>query len=314
MRLFFRKGFLFYAELNLRLFFFLLANRNAFFYANDLDTLPANFLASKIFHRPLLYDSHEYFTEVPELVNRKRVQAVWLQIERFIFPKLKHAITVCDSIAEIYRDKYQVPVSVVRNLPMQKKEDSVSRSYNLDSKVVLYQGALNYGRGLELLIEAIALSSNLECWIVGSGDLEDALKNKVREKGLENRIRFLGQVPLEALSSITRQAALGVSLEENIGLNYYFALPNKLFDYIQAGIPVLCSDLPEMTKIVSEWKVGWTLKDRSPENLAKQLESILQDPSERLQKHEACIEAAKELVWENEVEILLQTINQQLPQ
>ena len=116
-KLWFEKGALFYACYNIRLFFFLLFNKADVLVANDLDTLLPNYLASKLKGAELYYDSHEYFTEVPELVNRKGIQKTWKMIERFVFPKLKHVYTVNDAIATLYEKEYKVNVDVVRNIP-----------------------------------------------------------------------------------------------------------------------------------------------------------------------------------------------------
>ena len=108
--LWFNRGFLFYANLNVALFFKLLFSKFDVLYANDLDTLTANFLVSKITGKPLIYDSHEYFTEVPELVSRPSVQRIWVRIEKTILPKLKNCITVTEQIANVYKvnaDRFQ---------------------------------------------------------------------------------------------------------------------------------------------------------------------------------------------------------------
>ncbi|NCB08129.1 MAG: glycosyltransferase, partial [Bacteroidia bacterium] len=150
-RLLFHRGPLFYAEYNLRLFVFLLFSKTNVLLANDLDTLPANFLASKLRRKPLVYDSHEFFTEVPELIGRPQVKKAWEWLEQMMVPKLKFAYTVCESIAKIYTEKYGVPFRVVRNVPLAgvvhgKKENRETR------KMILYQGAVNTGRALEQAI------------------------------------------------------------------------------------------------------------------------------------------------------------------
>ena len=117
MKLLFNHGPLFYAEYNIRLFFFLLFSKVDIYHANDLDTLLANYLASKIRRKPLIYDSHEYFTGVPEIQNRKIVKKIWTMIEGWIFPRLRHIFTVNDSIASLYNEKYGKSVKTLRNIP-----------------------------------------------------------------------------------------------------------------------------------------------------------------------------------------------------
>ena len=121
---------------------------------------------------------------------------------------------------------------------------------------------------------------------------------------LGNRVEFMGRIPFGELSAYTRQAALGISLEENIGLNYYYALPNKLFDYIQAQIPVLVSDLPEMRRIVNEYAIGQVVRDRKPEFLARQVKEMMSSEAQRKKWKKNLHRAAAELCWENEVDKL----------
>lgn len=305
-KLWFNKGALFYANYNLRLFLYLLFNRFDIVLANDLDTLPAAFFASRIKRKRIVYDSHEYFTEVPELIGRSFQQNTWRKIEAYILPKLKYAYTVCQSIADKYNELYQTDFQVIRNVPLQKDAISVPSK---SGKVIIYQGALNIGRGIELMIEAMQHLDDFELWIAGKGDVEDELKKLVQERQLTNKIKFLGRIPLNELHQITSKADLGLSLEENIGLNYYYALPNKLFDYIQAQIPVLVSDLPEMKRIVEDYNVGDVLKERTPEALASKISSILFDEEKLVNWNSKLLIARQELVWEKESKKLLALFN-----
>ena len=152
MGLLFRKGALFYAEYNVRLFFLLLFSRFSLVVANDLDTLLASFVAASLRGKQLVYDSHEYFTEVPELVHRPAVRRVWLAIERWIFPKLEHVVTVNDSIAQAYRDRYGKELAVVRNIPMPRELGSLPTRAELglptDRFILVLQGSgINVQRG-----------------------------------------------------------------------------------------------------------------------------------------------------------------------
>jgi len=302
MKLMFRKKFLFYTEYNLRLFFRLLKFRPDIFVANDLDTLPANFLASKIRRKPLVYDSHEYFTEVPELIGRPAVRAIWKWLENMLVPKVNAAYTVCDSIAEVYRDLYKVDFKVVRNLPVRSQIENMELQVekNQLSKIILYQGALNMGRGLEAVIRSMQFIEDAVLWIAGEGDITDQLKLEVADLKLEAKVQFLGRLPLKELSLVTQEADLGISLEEDLGLNYRFALPNKLFDYIQAGIPVLVSNLPEMRQIVKQYGIGTIAETHQRKELAATIKSALFDVEKRDEWLKNLPKAAEELCWENE--------------
>ena len=300
-------GALFYAELNVRFFFLLLFARYDVATANDLDTLPAAYLATKIRRKKLVYDSHEYFTEVPELVNRPRVQNVWLGIEKRTFPKLNRCMTVCKSIAEIYAAKYHVLVDVVQNFPFRMEQKPPLANLQLpSSKVILYQGTLNVHRGLDMLIASMVHMPDFCLLIVGDGPMGAALEQQVRDSQLEQRVLFVGQVAQEEVAAYTQLATLGVSLEDDVCANYHFALPNKLFDYIQAEKPVLVSNVPEMAAIVQKYGCGEVVTNREPQALATQIVQMCNDAS-LLDKYKVnSKKAAQELCWENQEEKLLQ--------
>lgn len=305
--LLFNKGFLFYAEFNIRLFFKLLFIKKELLYANDLDTLLPNFLVSKVYSCKLIYDSHEYFTEVPELISRPGTRSFWMKLESFIFPKLKNVITVNKKLAEIYNIQYKVPVTVIRNVSNanQTKEVKPLNYLKKDQKMILYQGALNMGRGLELMIDAMPYLQNSLLVLAGDGDIMDSLKLRVKEKHLEESVIFLGKLRPDELENVTKQADLGLSLEEDLGLNYRYCLPNKVFDYIIAGIPVLVSELPMLQGLLKQYKVGEYLKKRNPKNLAVAIEKIIVNKSNYLQELER---AAADLNWKNEKKILKEFI------
>ena len=305
MRLLFNKGFLFYAEYNTRLFFKLLFTKKDILLANDLDTLTPNYFISLFLNKKLVYDSHELFTEVPELINRPRVQKIWLKIERNILPKLKNCYTVCESIANYYNEKYNTDFKVIRNFPEKSQIEVAKFPFDLKGeKVILYQGALNIGRGLELMIDTMQYLDEHIFVIIGDGDISGQLKQQVIDLKLGNKVKFLGRITPEKLKNITPLADLGISIEEDLGLNYHFALPNKIFDYIQAEIPILTSDLPEMKQIVNNYKVGEVVIDRNPKKLAGQIENLLK------KNYLVDIQSAKKvLIWSQEKEKLKDIFN-----
>ena len=192
-RMLFSGGPLFYAFFNLRLLTTLLfAKKPVLLISNDLDTLPANFLASWVRRVPLIYDSHELFTQVPELIHRRGVQSLWKGIERWFLPKLQYAVTINYSIATIYRRLYGTRFRVVRNVP--EKLEHTPREENPAAKqMIIYQGALNVGRGLELMIDAMHFLPNAQFVVVGTGDIEDELKGRVVQNKLSDRIEFRGR-------------------------------------------------------------------------------------------------------------------------
>jgi glycosyltransferase involved in cell wall biosynthesis len=306
LRLLFRSGFLFYACFNARLFFFLIFRKIRLLTANDLDTLPACYLVSRIKRVTLVFDSHEFFTEVPELVDRRFVRSVWIWIEGKLLPRLRYSYTVSESIAQAYRIKYGISMAVIRNLPIRERREA-RRPDLLEcnpQQVIIYQGTLNLGRGLELMIRAMQYLEQYHFRVLGSGPLREELASLCKELGLGDRVEFTGRIPFSELRPHTRQASLGISLEEDMGLNYHHALPNRLFDYIQARVPVLVSDLPGMRSIVQEFGVGEVLESREPGALAKQVVRMMSDHEQRMKWKKSLRQAASELCWENEAKKL----------
>ncbi len=318
-KLFFNKKFLFYAEYNIRLFVFLLFKKADLLVSNDLDTLPANFIASKIKRVPLIYDSHEYFTEVPELIKRQRIKKIWQYIEKKIVTRLNFGITVNESIAEIYTNKYNIPFYAIKNVPSINNltnnfDKTVSLPFSDELKyILLYQGSLNIGRGLEKLIKAMKLLNNrYVLFIIGIGDIENELKKEVKTHNLSDRIIFFGKIPFENLKQITAKAHLGFSIEENLGLNYYYALPNKIFDYIHAEVPIICSDFPEMKKIIETYNIGISVSVKDEYHLAELINNALSNKEQYLFWKENCKIAKKELNWEIEKEKLKKIIEKHI--
>ena len=318
IRLRFEKGFKFYAEYNLRLFLYLLFKPSGVYFSNDLDTLLPNFLLSKIKSSALIYDSHEYFTEVPELLGRKRVRAIWLRIESYILPKLKTMFTVNDTLARIYSEKYHIPVHVVRNVPNlvgyinNENVVNVREKYGIAPTdfLLIYQGAINKDRGLEELIEAFNfLPEAYHLLIIGSGDVYQTLLEKTMGLKL-NHIHFTGQIPFSELVAYTFQADLGVSLEKSTNLNYRYALPNKVFDYIASGVPILVSPLTELCAILDKHDVGKLLPSHEPKVIAETIESIFANQNQLAIWKENTQKAHEEYCWEKEEKKLVARLSE----
>ena len=295
-RLLFNKGFLFYAEFNIRLFIFLLFTKKNLLFSNDLDTLLPNYLLSLLQQKTLVFDSHELFSEIPELVTKPRIKNFWLYLEKKLIPKLKNVITVSNSIKNHYLNLYGVSATVVRNIPKIQKIEPKEFDVNTDEKkIILYQGAVNIGRGIELMIDTMPLLDKYLFIVIGDGDILKELKEKVKLQNLNNKVKFLGKKSPEELKKLTLSASIGMSLEEDLGLNYRYALPNKVFDYLHANIPVIIADLPEMRALIEKYSIGEILTERSPEVLAK---TIMQMATKSYAKE--LLIAKEKLNWNNE--------------
>lgn len=311
-KLWWEKGPLFYAAFNIRLFFYLLRNKADVLVANDLDTLPANYFASRIQKNELFYDSHEYFTEVPELVSRPRIQAIWKRIERWILPGIKHMYTVNNSIAGLYGTEYKKKIGVVRNVPFRIQRTITSIDRNAlglpgDKKIFIFQGSgINVHRGAEEVLQAMQHTEGLLLLFVGGGDVIDFLKSETLRLKLSDKVMFVPRQSMEKLREYTRLADVGLSLDKDTNLNYKYSLPNKLFDYIQAEIPVLVSDLPELRAIVEKYEIGKIVETHQPEKLAVQMMDMVKDSVQFAHWKENLKLAATELCWENEEVKLLE--------
>jgi glycosyltransferase involved in cell wall biosynthesis len=311
MKLIFKKGALFYAFFNLRLFLFLLFKRCDILLSNDLDTLLANRIASQIKRNKLVYDSHELFTEVPELTARPKVKKVWLFIEKRIFPKLKHVYTVNDSIAKIYEERYGINVGVIRNVSRKWEPKTLKTKVELsipeDKRMIILQGSgINIDRGGEEAVESMQWVSNAVLYIVGGGDVIEHLKELVTTNDLLKKVVFIDRVPYEDMMNYTYHADLGLTLDKDTNPNYRFSLPNKVFDYIHTGTPVLSSDLVEIRKVIEQHNVGVILKEYSSKSVASEINKLFEEPEALKQMKDNCISASKEECWENEREKLSQ--------
>ncbi len=309
MHLIFRKGAFFYAEYNIRLFLYLLLAKADLLVSNDLDTLLPNYLIHKLKGKPIVYDSHEYFTEVPELVSRPRIQRVWKSIESRIFPNLEDVFTVNDSIADLFEKDYGLRPKVVRNIPIKRDLKITATRSELGladhKKILILQGSgINIHRGSEEMVEAMRYLSGVILLIVGGGDVIDTLKKMAKEEGINGKVIFLPKQPYDKLIQYTAVADLGLTLDKNTNLNYRFSLPNKLFDYIHAGVPVISSDLPEIRKIIDEYEIGDFIPDHNPKEIAKKIEEVLAN-EDLLEKWKKNINfAARNLSWQNEEKVL----------
>lgn len=310
MKLLFEKGPFFYAEFNIRLFIFLLFHRCECLLSNDLDTLLPSFWISKLKRIPLIYDSHEYFTEVPELVSRPKVQRVWKRIEEYVLPKMSEMITVNKSIADLFHEKYGIKVHIIRNIPMRKMlpAPATKEEVGLDPNkhiLVLQGSGINIHRGSEELVDAMAYLDNCQLVIIGGGDVLPILKETVAKNHWEDRVKFFPRMPYQKMMAITQLAELGFTLDKDTNLNYRFSLPNKLFDYIQAGVPIVASHLTEIERIITDYNIGTFIENHNPETIALTIQKALNDEKILSLWKNNLIFAGQNLCWENEEEILL---------
>jgi glycosyltransferase involved in cell wall biosynthesis len=297
----FIKGKLFYLEYNLRLFVYLLFRKSDIICGIDLDTIVACYYAGRLKGSKVVYDAHEYFPEVPEVVRRPRIRAIWQWVERTFVPKVDLVYTVSQSISEIFERAYKRQVYTIRNLPVLEETQAISTPVN---KYILYQGALNEGRGIGHLISVMD-GIAIDLYLAGDGDLADQLKAQTKSLGLDSKIKFLGLKKPDELRLITAEAYMGANLLEARGLSYYYSLANKFTDYIHAGIPQICINFPEYKRINDQYNIGLLIENLEENTIKQAIERLLEDKKIYDEFKENCLVCRQELNWQNEEKKLI---------
>ncbi len=286
-----------YVKFNWQLYFELQrrADQDTVLLANDLDALWPNVLISKKLGIPLVFDSHEIFTEMPAIQGRF-TQKIWRWLEGRLLPRIKFMMTESQSYAEWFTEKYDVHPVVVRNIP--RRIDEPIQIVDNQPKVMLYQGAINQARGIAQAILATKYLDNIIFKIAGDGPRRAEYEQLVQKENLQHKVKFLGKLIPAELRKLTRTADVALSIEENGGVSYLYSLPNKVGDCIQARVPMILINFPEMLRIYKKYKVGEIVENHDPKNLAAKIQIILDNGRSYYQP--ALSAAAQEYCWENE--------------
>lgn len=297
---FINSGFLFYAEYNIRLFICLLFSKAVLICAIDLDTIAPVWLASKLKRIKRVYDAHELFTEQKEIVTRPFIHAVWKKIENFFVPRFPMGYTVNQFIVAALKKRYQVEYAVVRNLPL-LRETAVEPA---PEKFLIYQGAVNEGRGFETLIPAMQ-QIDMPLHIYGDGNFYQQTAALIKEYNLTHKVILKGKLLPEALKKITPQAFAAIMIFEDTGLNQYQSLANRFFDYIMAGVPQLCVNFPEYKRINDQYEIAVTIENTKAASIVAGIYTLQNDCKRYEQLQKNCVIARKVLCWEIESKVLL---------
>jgi len=320
--LLFQKKIFFFAEFNARLFMRLIFTRGDIFLGNDLDVMPATYFAARWRRKQIVYDTHEYYMAMAGLDNKVMRKKIWKAIESYIFPRLEYIYTISDSFCDLYRRDYNKELKTVRNVPYLHDKRNVV-DHDLIGKIdaiiprnkhlLIFQGAgINPHRGAEELILAMKYldPEKYHLLLVGGGDIFSLIEDMVAQNQLQEIITIIPKVPFAVLKHITMQAHLGLSLDKSDNLNHRFGLPNKIFDYLHAGLPVLVSRLIELEKIVNNYQVGTFIENHEPMHIAARIESVFENPTDLKMWKENTEKVRKELNWENESKIVLEIFKQ----
>lgn len=298
-----RRGWRFYAEYNRQIAKRLRGEHFDVVWANDSDTLPGCHAAARRMKARLVLDAHELFPEVPEIQRKPLVKWVWRTVERQLFPRCDAMLTVCRSVADHYRRTLGVEMAVVRNVPGKGEAgmpaDPASGARHPALKTLLYQGAVNLGRGVDWAIDALEWLPCCRLVVAGGGDLLEQMKAYAASRPWADRVLFLGRLMPDELTVLTRQADVGLVMLEDMGLSYHYALPNRVGDFVDAGVPMVVSDLPEMAAVVRRFDVGEVIESgewSNAEALAKAVRKVLARGKENYD----FAEARADMDWDKE--------------
>ena len=281
------------------------------YHAHDLDSLWPAVRAARHLDRPIVYDSHEFWTEQSSLVSRPLMRSCWRLLEQRLIRRVDRVITVSGSIAQSLKDRYGLDeVVVLHNLPLFRhkvQSNLIRETLDLpdDRPIVLYQGGFLTENGLREQIEAAA-GFAAALVLIGDGPSEQALRNQVRAERLDDQVYFIPRVPFHQLHNYTCSADLGLCLIKGTGKSFYYSLPNKLFEYMMAGLPVLASNFPEMQRIVRETRTGSTVDPTDIVAIREQIATFLDNAEQREACAKASLRAAQHYNWEREAAQLTQ--------
>src|SRR4030042_2628560 len=305
-------------ELLVRITHALIKQKPIICHAHDLNGLMAAYIGSRLTKAKLIYDSHEF--EIGRSLNKnldnwKVIGKRW--IEKYLIRRVDRVFTVSNSIATELTHLYQIPRPVViHNCPLRFDPPSKGRLRNEagwsdKSLIIIHQGGLFIGLGIEALIQAVSMVPKLHLAIIGEGPLSVQISTLAKHFGISDRIFMRSMVPLSLLLEYTCDADIGACLIENICLSYYYSLPNKLFEYLMAGAPGLVSNFPDMRKVIEDANAGLSTDPSDPQAIASALRQMLADPEALNQMaHNARQVALEKYNWENESQSLLKVYSQ----
>ncbi len=297
-----QEGKLLYVQYWLKLFFFLMFRKADAFCAIDLDTIMPVYYASLLRRKKRVYDAHEIFTDLKEVISRPAVHKMWLWIAKHTVPNFHAGYTIGECYAEDFKKRYGVDYGIVRNATILKPVQIPAKP----ERFILYQGAVNVGRCFEQLIPAMAMV-DAPLVICGAGNFYEEAIALTKKHGLENKITFKGYVQPAQLSNYTIEAWVGITLFEDTSLSNRLSLANRFFDYMHYGVPQLCIKYPEYERVNAQFEIASLIENPTPETIAAALNKLLQDREyyERLQQN--CLLARKKYCWQEETKTLVNT-------
>ena len=287
------------------------------YHANDLNTLPVAWLVARRCSAKLVYDSHELYVEKNKLTPSNFIGKFLLsKVEAFLIRRTDAVMTVNESIADELSQRYHIKKpAVIMNAPS-RSNGVIKSDVNLlrdalgikpDYYMLLYLGFLTFNRGIEKMIQSLEYLPKCHLVLMGYGTdwYKKQLRDLILKNGVESRVSFFGPVPPDEVIKYAAGADLGVAPIENACLSYYYCSPNKVFEYINAGLAVVASDFPELKGVINKHEIGCTFNPDEPRDIARAVEYIFEDPERWRRMKQNTIAASNCYNWENESEKFL---------
>lgn len=276
------------------------------YHAVDLDVLSGAYWAARKRGAKLVYEARELYTELEPLQGRNSIKAIWRGLEKNLIGKADKVITINESIADELCRRYGIErPAIIRNMAMPYssiKLVDLHKKFNISdgNKIILYQGVLRNGQGLLYQLEIMKYLNNVTMLLLGKGPIENEIRERSREYGIEDRIILAGRVSPDELQNYTASADAGLLLMEDVAMNNRLALPQKLFQYLAAGIPQIVSPMPEISGFVKGENTGIVVPLNQPENAADEISRFLNDINHYNRVRENCRISAENNNWEKE--------------
>lgn len=290
-----------------KLSYILIREECTILYSHDIFPLLPVFFASRLKRKPYIYDAHEFWHGNSQIENRPIAKKFWISYEKIFIKGAKRIITVSAPIAKELEGIYGIKeVLVFTNLPLKKEipenKDLLHETLGIDKnkRIVLYQGHFLANNGLDGIIRSfVNVDEGAVLVLIGDGSEKNRLKDLAAKLRIGHRVYFAGPFPHSELINYTVCAYVGLCLIKNFGKSYYYSAPNKMFELIQAQVPQIASDFPEMSGYVKGYLVGEVADPESEENIAEKINELLIDHQKYFSYKSNCIKAGSELVWEN---------------
>jgi glycosyltransferase involved in cell wall biosynthesis len=306
-----------YLDFNRRVFKRIKQQKFDVFHAHDLNTLLPAYKGAKYHSSKLIYDSHELYIERNKPKKPTKVYKFISSIfESYLIKKTDVVITVGQCIADYLTEKYKLDnskVKVIMNAPSKVKITHTTKTFreifniSPNFKVAVYSGSITFNRGLENLIKALQFLPNVYLVFLGYGKKEyiESLKNIAIENKVDHKFSVYGPVKPHEVTAYTATADLGIAPIQNVCLSYYYCAPNKVFEYLIGGIPVIGSNFPELIKIIEGNNIGYTFNPEKIESIVEAINKIFENDANYKSLKENAVKTAEKYNWEIESQKLL---------